>query len=260
MNSKLLSLFVFVAILALGWGPVAAQTVHAVYAGENTLYDAIQAAASGDIIELMDSGGDYVYTMDSDKIEVDKILTIRALEGLAERPVIRNERPGGSTSMRNLEVLSGGSLTLIGLEFDGSLNGAPMAKQALRLNAGDSTSMFLKIDDCYFHDYTENFLRGYLKTVIDTFIVTNTISTGAIREGWNLYDTGGDGPAMNYVLFENVTITNVGREAIQFGSAAVGYNPEVIINHVTMDSTSLANDDRVIRIDRWYYRCDQCND
>ncbi len=234
----------------LRWDATAqGPTIHRVYAGENTLYDAVQAAEDGDILELMDNGGDYVYTMDSDKIEIDKVLTIRAREGLTERPVIRNDRPGGSTSMRNIEVLSGGSLTLIGLEFDGSLNGAPMAKQALRLNAGDSTSMFLKIDDCYFHDYTENFLRGYLKTVIDTFIVTNTISTGAIREGWNLYDTGGDGPAMNYVLFENVTITNVGREAIQFGSAAVGYNPEVIINHVTMDSTSLTNDDRVIRID-----------
>jgi hypothetical protein len=249
MKSKLLILLTVAVGLILMVNPVAAQTVHPVYAGENTLYDAIQAAASGDIIELMDSGGDYVYTLDSDKIEIDKTLTIRALEGLAERPVIRNDRASGSTSTRNFEIISGsGGLTLIGIEFDGSRNGARFSKQAIRVNVGDSSVVNLKIDDCYFHDYTENFLRGYLKTVIDTFIVRNTISTGADREGWNLYDTGGDGPAMNYVLFENVTISNVGREAIQFGSAAVGYNPEVIINHVTMDSTALVENDRVIRM------------
>ncbi len=236
----------------LRWDPYAqGPTVHKVYAGDNTLYDAVQAAESGDILELMDNGGVYVYTQEFDKIEIDKVLTIRAREGLTQRPIIRNLRPTSSSNTRNFEVLSGGSLTLIGLEFDGSGDGSgtPYSKQAVRLIAGDSTYMFLKVDDCYFHDYTENFVRGYLKTVVDTCIVTNSIARNALREGFNFYDTGGDGPAMNYVLFENVTITNTGREAIQFGSAAVGYNPEVIINHVTMDSTATIENDRVIRMD-----------
>ena len=37
-------------------------------------------------------------------------------------------------------------------------------------------------------------------------------------------------------MFENVTITRTQREAIQIGSSASGYNPEVIINHVTFDT------------------------
>jgi len=234
----------------LRWDPYAqGPTVHKVKAGENTIYDAVEAAADGDIIELVDAGGVYVYTHESDKIEITKVLTIRAKEGLTQKPIIRNLRPTSSANTRNFEVLSGGSLTLIGLEFDGSGDGSgsPYSKQAVRLNAGDSTSVFLKINDCYFHDYTENFLRGYIKTVIDTLIIQNTLSTGSVREGWMLYDTSSDGPAVNYALFENITISNVGREAIKIGSAATGYNPEVIINHVTMDSTSLSGDYRVIR-------------
>jgi hypothetical protein len=232
------------------WDPNAKMPkVIQVYAGENTLYDAVQTAESGDILELMDNGGVYVYTMESDKIEIDKVLTIRARDGLTQRPIIRNLRPGGSTSTRNFEVLSGGSLTLIGLEFDGSGDGSeiPYSKQAIRLNAGDSSHVFLKIYDCYFHDYTENFVRGYRLTVIDTLIIQNTVSTGSVREGWMLYDTSSDGPALNYALFENVTITNLGREAIKIGSAANGYDPEVIINHVTIDSVSLGGDYRAIR-------------
>ncbi|HNS72907.1 MAG TPA: hypothetical protein PKI81_05845, partial [bacterium] len=58
-----LSLFLLLAVL-LTAGSAPAQTLHQVAAGENTLNAAIQAAASGDIIELTDSGGLYTYNND----------------------------------------------------------------------------------------------------------------------------------------------------------------------------------------------------
>ena len=72
MKTNLLFMLALIAVLGIFSFSANAQTVHPVYAGENTLFDAIQSAVSGDVLVLMDSGGDYVYTADSDKIEIDK--------------------------------------------------------------------------------------------------------------------------------------------------------------------------------------------
>ncbi|TFH01552.1 MAG: hypothetical protein E4H13_04620, partial [Calditrichales bacterium] len=119
MKTRIFTVLAVMTLIVLWVIPGTAQTVHYVNAGENTLFDVItdSLTLSGDIIELVDDGGVYVYTMDSDKIEVDKVLTIRAAEGLNNKPIIRNDRVGStSNSTRNLEIISGGSLTLIGLE------------------------------------------------------------------------------------------------------------------------------------------------
>ena len=109
-----------------------AQTVHQVAAGENTLLAAIEAAASGDIIELTDSGGLYAYN-GSDKMYITKSLTIRAQAGLAERPIVRNVTPAAG-SPRIFEIRKGGNLFLKGLNLDGRAveGGAAFVKNIIR--------------------------------------------------------------------------------------------------------------------------------
>ncbi|MCB0285268.1 MAG: hypothetical protein KDE57_01340, partial [Calditrichaeota bacterium] len=87
-------------------GSAVAQTVTPVSAGDGTIQAAIDVAADGDILELVDGGGLYI-TSDTDKIIVNKKLTIRAAEGLAQMPVVRNTNAAAS-SARLFEIQAGG--------------------------------------------------------------------------------------------------------------------------------------------------------
>ncbi|MCD6376439.1 MAG: hypothetical protein J7L94_12980, partial [Caldisericaceae bacterium] len=86
MNEHLRFLFSLVIASMLVITAGMAQTVHQVDAGTDVLKAAIDAAAPGDIIELTTSGGMY---LSSEQIELDKDLTIRAAEGLEEKPVLK---------------------------------------------------------------------------------------------------------------------------------------------------------------------------
>jgi len=197
------------------WVP--GPTVWPVAAGEATIKDAYDLALDGDILELTASGGIYTFSS-SDKIEIKKKITIRAKAGLFEKPILRQQKPG-STSRRHFDVLAGGDLTLIGLEIDGTsgLDDGIFAKDAVRLNSGDLSVVNLRVEDCYIHDFTEPFIKGYGNTSIDSILVKNTVFANGGREGIMLYENSTNGgPDVKYSEFSNITMSNVVREGIKF--------------------------------------------
>ncbi|MDZ7373242.1 MAG: T9SS type A sorting domain-containing protein [candidate division KSB1 bacterium] len=235
-------------LVLLAVGMASAQTVHQVVSGEGTLLAAIQAAADGDTLELVDSGG--LYTESStEKLIVGKRLTIRAKSGLERRPVVRITK-SDATSARLFEIAKGGSLTLIGLDLDGRMvdGGAPFAKNIVRTPSGlaelDSTfHCSLKIYDCLLHHTREALIKGYSKVFLDTVIVHNSILDEALYEAICLRESStAGGPIVQYVDIENCTFTKIGREALYIEFS----NPTVRINHCTFDSISCRENKRIL--------------
>jgi hypothetical protein len=231
----------------LRWAPKpVGPVVHAVAAGENTLLAAIDAAAEGDIIELTDSGGLYTYN-GSDKMYITRSLTIRAKEGLAEKPVIRNVTAAAG-SPRIFEIRKGGNLILKGLDLDGRLEegGAAFVKNIVRSEdvaaAADSFHFVLKVEDCLLHDSKESLLRGHQFTIADTILFTNCIFRNAYNEAIVLRERTNEAPTVHYLELENCTFVKIGREALY-----VEYtNPVIRINHCTFDSVSYRESKRIL--------------
>lgn len=217
------------------WDPNASMpTVHKIEAGLNLLIDAIQAAAPNDIIELITSGGKYTYDID-DKMYVDKPLTIRAREGIAKKPVIKNIR-SGSSNTRIFELGDGGSLTLIGLELDGLAedgSGAYTKNGIRNENISSSQTLHndkLKIIDCYFHDFTEPFIKLHAYTQLDTLLIENSIMKESGREGILIRESTSEGGCdLQYLKIVNTTIYNVKREALYSEFT----DPETLIENCT---------------------------
>jgi uncharacterized repeat protein (TIGR02543 family) len=224
-----------------------AQTIHQISAGENTLNDAIKAAASGDILELVTSGGLYSYN-GSDKMYITKTLTIRAKEGLAEKPIVRNVTPTAG-SPRIFEIRKGGNLTLKGLNLDGRAaeGGAAFCKNLIRsedvAGVADSFRFVLKVDDCFLHDTKEAMVKMHTYTIGDTLLFTNCIFDEAYNEAILLREsTTGGGPTIKYLEVENCTFTKIGREALYLEFS----NPVVRFNHCTFDSVAYRENKRII--------------
>ncbi len=232
----------------LRWDPNYTEaTIHKIKAGENTLIDAIEAAADGDIIELISSGGVYTHS-DGDKMVIDKTLTIRARDGIAQKPIIRNTYLSTS-SARIFEIRKGGNLTLVGLDLDGRAEngGAAHAKNIIRgedVNVeADSFHFNLKVEDCILHYSTEALVRAYANTMPDTVMFVDCIFDEANNEGLLLRESSSaGGPKVEYVKLENCTFTKTGREAVYIEFS----DPVVEINHCTFDSISYRENKRMV--------------
>ena len=230
------------------WDPTAQlPTVHQVEAGDGTLQAAMDAAEDGDILELADDGGEYTTTT-SGSFKVYKTLTIRAAEGLAVKPVVRNSKLDES-SPRVFEIYPGGNLILIGLDVDGSASagGAAHAKNIIRSRdvstAADSFHFFLKVDDCILHNSKEATAKFHQWTIADSLIFTNTIFDESVKEGILTTEGSSKGGAdVKSMWVENCTFTKIGREAIYIDWS----DPVVWVNHCTFDSVSYRENKRVI--------------
>ena len=247
MKVKLLGLVVFLVMGGLGICPIFAQTVHQVNAGDGTLEAAVAAASDGDIIELVDAGGVYFQSSGS-RIDIDKTLTIRAQEGLAMKPIVRNTDLSQS-SARLFEIQAGGNLTLIGLDLDcrASDGGANHAKNAVRSqDVPDTTGTFhfkLFVEDCRLHHSTESLIKAHRYTIGDTVSFKNTVFDEANNEAVLFREsTSNLGPEILYAEFENCTFTRIGREAIYIEFS----DPVVRINHCTFDSISWRENKRMV--------------
>ncbi len=209
------------------WWPAggggAGGAVHQVAAGQNTLLDAVEAAAAGDIIELTDSGGEY---LNDDQINIEVPLTVRAAAGLADKPVIKNNEPDESTRVV-FRIYD--DLTLHGIEIDGQAGTDFNAKYLLRIDDNDDGSglqadgLNLKVYDSYLHDVVVggdgNFLRQYALTLADSVIFRNVVMDNSGKEGLRIKDESSDNKAMgihnvNYFEVSNSTISNTKADGI----------------------------------------------
>ena len=115
------------------------------------LKPAIDAAAPGDIIELISDGGVY---LSNDQIVVDKDITICGNADLAAKPILKYV--GTSTGAYMFKVEGSPRIEVRNLEFDGdgtAEGGAALAKYALRLDNADTLgTMQVLVDNCVMHD------------------------------------------------------------------------------------------------------------
>ena len=229
------------------WWPegVSVPTVHMVAAGQNTLMDAVDAAEAGDIIELTDAGGEY---LNDDQINVRVPLTVRAADGLAERPVVMNNEP--DESARSVFRIYN-SLHLDGIEIDGQAGTDFNAKYLLRID-GDAvdSSMVLKVTNSYLHDVVAgsdgNFLRHYPGTFADSLIFRNSIFNISGKEGIRSKDESSNSGLYNFGYFEvtNSTFANTRQAAIYIyagdGDASTP-EPEVVMDRITCHNCGHGN-------------------
>ncbi len=215
--------FVFMLFIT---NPSFSQTVHYVEAGTDALAPVVEAAADGDIIELVTDGGLYLETS---SIELNKSITIRAMEGLEELPQIQNDDFGDSDGV--FKMIAGGNLTLIGVEFFN-------AKHLIRVD-NDSSSAVLKIMDSFGHTGKETLVKLYGGSWLDSLIIKNTILRDCGKEGVYLKEPN----TFHYAHFENCTFLHTGREAIR-----VRDNDDAVmmINHCTFDSITYDKDYRAV--------------
>ena len=195
--------------------------VHKVAAGQNTLLDAVGAAAAGDVIELTTSGGEY---LNDNNINIVAPLTIRAAAGLEKKPVIKNNEPDESTRVV-FDIFD--DFTLQGIEIDGQAETDFNAKYLLRIrNSSDMDvveDMKLKVVDSYLHDVVVggdgNFLRQYAETLAGEVIFENVVLNNSGKEGIRIKDESSDRKAMgihNVKVFKvlNSTIANTKADGI----------------------------------------------
>ncbi len=237
MKQKLLKSTMF---LLLSFGLlsfISAQEVFMVEAGTDGISTALLDCQNGDIIELTTSGGMYIET-GSDSIDVD--VTIRAADGLAEKPVIMGG--GGIDNVFNVRT---GGLNLKGLKFDGGA-------YVISINAPDGfvpVDFSIRVNDCEFHNWTQRaiYTSGSSRVPLDSVLVKNTIFKDGVKQGFYLKrgDNADVFPGSYKVchitncLFTGLSSDSDGHATyIEPGDRSNGAQPwpEVVIDHVTVDN------------------------
>ncbi len=177
---------------------------------DNALYDSLQSARSGDIIELNETGE---YLLDS-LLFVNKEITIRAASGLGSKPILKNVNPNVSTRFL-IEIETGGDLTLQGLDLDGGAGGATPSKYLIKTAESVTGTYSLKVDDCILHDVVSgsdgNFFRAYNDTKAENIIFTNSVLYNSGKEGIRIKDADN---TVNYFEMSNSTMYNTVAEGI----------------------------------------------
>jgi len=144
MRTKLKLLIIFICIIF----PIItnAQTVISVSEGTDQIAVALESAMDGDIIELVTSGGTYNET---NRTMLDKFLTIRAADGLSEKPIWTTD-----DTLAIIEL--GNSLNITGIHLNGEM-GANRTQNGIAVS--DSTFGYTLIaEDCMFWGFgTENY-------------------------------------------------------------------------------------------------------
>jgi len=215
------------------WDPMASMPVtYKVEAGTEVLKAAIDAAKSGDTIELVTSGGLYLSV---DQIEINKSLNIVAREGLAEKPIIKYI--GESTSANIFKVVGSSYVVFDGLEFDGDGTvdgGASLAKYGIRFENNMLTdTMSIFITNCVWHDYLEAIVKPFPAASIDTLAIHNSVFYNAGKEAILLYSgsTSDAQVELNYAEVVNCTFYSITREAVK---GDTNPNSKALIDHCTM--------------------------
>lgn len=179
--------------------------------GENTLLDAIAQSASGDIIELQQTG-DYEMTK---SIDLSHPVTVVASSKLLEKPVLKFQK----TSLFNIN--NGGALTLKGVNISGKECRDRPLNTVIRTSKYSMIRNYkLIIEDCNFNDLDINHSFNVLK------VFKNTFADSIVLRNCNFADVSGHVLALDKeiddigiynaenVVIENCTFKNIGGTAL----------------------------------------------
>lgn len=203
-------------------------TVIQIAAGTDVLSAAIASVEDGGTIELTTSGG--IYSESAQISSISKNITIRAAEGLANKPIIRV-----NTTDYILKLTGVNSRYVFkGLEIDGSNGtGSSVSKYFLRIdNLDPAGNMEVIVDDCVIHHFTDKFIKPYGNTGMDSLVVRNSILYNGGSEGIVFYSGSSGDPAaiIAYGEVSNTTMYNITRECIKGDTYTDG---KIVIDHLT---------------------------
>jgi hypothetical protein len=218
------------------------QNTISVSPGDGTLKDAIANAKSGDILNLV-PGGDYSESVLA-YIPVNKKLTIQ-VDGPAtsDKPKISIAKAGDATNVTNFFSLQGGgSITLIGLDFDGRISGTISASSLVKFDVGTIPAPIsvgtIKVVNCTIHHLLKDVIEGQTTNYKNNVVVDSVIFRNCI-----INDVG---PVIHfkiavvkYIEVKNSTFYKFGIYGIRvLGATNTASNvcPNVVIDKVTIDN------------------------
>ncbi|MBN2089305.1 DUF5123 domain-containing protein [candidate division KSB1 bacterium] len=237
MKKNLLMLLIFTLLGSL----VFAQNKIPVAPGEGTLSQAVLNAQNGDILQLIP---DASYTESTN-------FNFGTLKGIS----ITIEVDGDGSTKAKLQVLTAptdasttaffyladkSSLTLRGLELDGSLNSVPSASSLINFSMGDTPAPMavgtIRIENCFIHDLKSNVINSGNgdqagNVLVDSTIIDNTIMQTTGTSVYYKY------AGSNFISVINSTFNTINSYGLRI--AGPGYTflpdntPEVIIDQTT---------------------------
>ena len=168
-----------------------AQKVIQVEAGDEAISTAYAGADPGDVLELVTSGGVY-HT--AEKIEIDKTITIRGAQGLAEKPIITTDSPDRPFELENNASFYLSNVVVTGLVDDGVEDAKDSTKYAIRVR--------------------ENANDNHYKLIVDNVDFDHFYSLDDPPEGYILR-LDDDAPIASEIRFTNCTFSRVGSYVIR---------------------------------------------
>jgi len=213
------------------WWPENNSEYVFVFAGENTLADAVAAAVAGQTIMLVSDGGLYE---NSHKMVIDKELTIRSADGLTQRPLLTSGAPDAIFEI-------GAGFTLEGVILDGAL-GADSTAVGIT-NAPNTTGYNLKVRKTDFLNFSDKGqttgfgIFGVPSAVVDTVLVQDCYFAHILDMGISFNDPLTETGSVNVFKVDNCTFWDMNSEAIYidaYDSKMETKDPEVTFNKLTV--------------------------
>jgi len=222
---KIFTLFV---AMILSVGIMYAQTL---LPSGGSIQDALDAAASGDVIEL-ESGGIY----ETHDLKFLKSITLKAVDGASVRPVIYQK---GSVATTFGEEPIGADILIEGVEFT-----THISKYFLRMEGGDSIAS-LKLSDVVAHGYAITAIRASNGLIyIDSLSIDNChfYDFGGNKERlFYLRNAGKGNTVMKQFKMTNSTFSGFDRCFLKYESDDV--DCEIIIDQCNIHGRSADKDD-----------------
>ncbi|MBD3291269.1 T9SS type A sorting domain-containing protein [candidate division KSB1 bacterium] len=167
------------------------RTVHEIAAGDEAIPAAYAAAAPGDIIELITSGGMY---HSAEKIDIDKTITIRGAAGLTEKPIITTDSPDRPFELGNNASFTLANVVVTGFVDDGVEDASDSTKYAIRIR--------------------ENMNDNQYRLIVDNVDFDHFFSLDDPPEGY-VVRLDDDAPIATEIRFTNCTFTRVARYGLR---------------------------------------------
>lgn len=213
--------------------------IHSVTLAQSKTLPALAAkAAAGDIIELAEAGR---YEIEK-TIVTNKVLTIRAKQGLTEKPELVNVSSKSLTAFLTIE--KGGDLTVENIQFNSAWKSYPDVSAAIATTTAPMNGHYsLRIRGAVFFDFNESgysCIRGTKSTYADTVLIENCLFRNNAASGIVFAEEKEDKGIYNveHLIVRNTIFSNTLSGAINVyrgGNDESTTGPEVIIDHCTFN-------------------------
>ncbi len=226
--------------------------------GDGTLTQAITDAKDGDVLQLV-PGGQYTESTVFDYGTIHKAITIETLDPTStDYPVVTETANDGGTSTPNFFFVGdSGSITINGIEFDGSQNGTPTASHLIQVALGTTVdSGFvhkIKVVNCLVHDLTggvidasNSDIKGIM--IVDSVFVNNCIFHNTGTSVYMKY------AGCDYIKVTNSTFYNISSYGLRVSGPGESSMPDhtagALIDHTTWYNVGISDPREVILLEK----------